>query len=94
MIGLKIYKKIKRSNNASDLYLYLLGNPRRTVYDLFLNNPADKHNGEIYLQTQKLFRLREYIFNKLTNKGILNNNSDLSNTAEQKYEESIAKKQN
>ena len=94
MIGLKIYKKNKRSNNAADLYLYLLGNPKRTLYDLFLNNPADKHNGEIYLQAQRLFSLKEYVFNKLTNKGILNNNSDQSNTVEQKYEESIAKKQN
>ena len=25
----------KGANSATDLYLYLLGNPRRTVYDLF-----------------------------------------------------------
>ena len=92
MNGFNIYKTIKGANNAADLYLYLLGNPRRTIYDIFLNTPADKYNKEIYLQAQKLVILREYILKKLTNKGILNNNSDQSNIVEQKYEESIAKK--
>ena len=50
-----------------------MGNPKRTVYDLFLNTPTDKYNKEIYLQAQKLFSLREGIFRKLTNKGIINN---------------------
>ena len=82
----------KGANSATDLYLYLLGNPRRTVYDLFLNTPTDKYKNEIYLQAQKLFSLREGIFKKLTNKRILNNNSDQSSIVEQKYEEKIAKK--
>ena len=50
MNGFNIYKKIKGGNNSTDLYLYLLGNPRRTVYNLFLNTPTDKYNNEIYLQ--------------------------------------------
>ena len=46
----------------------------------------------MYSQAQKLFSLREHIFKKLTNKRILNNNSDQSNILKQKHEESIAKK--
>ena len=93
-----VYKKTKGANSATDLYLYLLRNPRRTVYDLFLNTPTDKYNKEIYLQVQKLFSLREDIFEKLTNKGIIimvliiNNDFDQSSIVEQKYKESIAKK--
>ena len=87
-----VYKKIKNANNASDLYLYLLGNPRKTVYDIFLNSPTDKYNQKIYLQAQKLFSVREVIFKKLTKKGILNNNYDQSNIVEQNHAESIAKK--
>ena len=93
-----VYKKIKAENSATNLYLYLLGNPNRTVYDLFLNTPTDKYNKEIYLQVQKLFSLREDIFEKLTNKGIIimvliiNNDFDQSSIVEQKYKESIAKK--
>ena len=77
-----VYKKIKGANSATDLYLYLLRNPRRTVYDLFLNTPTDKYNKEIYLQVQKLFSLRESIFKKLTNKGIINNDFDQSSIVE------------
>ena len=44
MNGFNIYKKIKGVINAADLYLYLLGNSRRTVYDIFLNTPIDKYN--------------------------------------------------
>ena len=73
MNGFNVYKKIKGANSVTNLYLYLLGNPKRTVYDLFLNTPTDKYNKEIYLQAQKLFSLREGIFRKLTNKGIINN---------------------
>ena len=93
-----VYKKIKGANSATDLYLYLLRNPKRTVYDLFLNTPTDKYNKEIYLQVQKLFSLREDIFEKLTNKVIIimvliiNNDFDQSSIVEQKYKESIAKK--
>ena len=46
----------------------------------------------MYSQAQKLFSLREHIFKKLTNKRILNNNSDQSNILKQKHEESIVKK--
>ena len=72
MNGLNVHKKIKGANSATDLYLYLLGNPRRTVYDLFLNTQRNLFNKEIYLQAQKLFSLREDIFKKLYNKRILN----------------------
>ena len=89
MNGFNVYKKIKGVNNAADLYLYLLGNPKITVYDLFLNTPTDTYNNEIYLQAQKLFSLREDIFKKLTNKGIINNDFDQPNIVEQKYKESI-----
>ena len=41
MNGFNVYKKIKGVNSAADLYLHLLGNPKRTVYDLFLNTPTD-----------------------------------------------------
>ena len=77
-----VYKKIKAENSATNLYLYLLGNPNRTVYDLFLNTHTDKYNKEIYLQVQKLFSLRESIFKKLTNKGIINNDFDQSSIVE------------
>ena len=89
-----VYKKIKGANSATDLYLYLLGNLNRTVYDLFLNTSTDKYNIEIYLQAQKLFSLREDIFKNITNKGIINNDFDQSSIAKQKYKESIAKTQN
>ena len=72
--------------------LILLGNPRKTVYDLFLNTPIDKYNKDIYLQLQKLFSLRDNIFKKLTNKGIINNDFDQSSIVKQKYKKSIAKK--
>ena len=91
MNGFHVYKKIKGAKSATD-HLYLLGNPRRTVYDLFLKTPTDKYNNEIYLQAQKLFSLRECISKKLTNKRILNNDSDHSRILEQKFRESIAKK--
>ena len=44
MNGFNVYKKIKEANSATDLYSCLLGNPRRTVYDLFLDTPTDKYN--------------------------------------------------
>ena len=46
----------------------------------------------MYSQAQKLFSLREHILKKLTNKRILNNNSDQSNILKRKHEESIVKK--
>ena len=47
MNGFNVYKKVKGANSATDLYLYLLGNPRRTVCYLHLNTPTDKYNKEI-----------------------------------------------
>ena len=70
----------------------MLGNPRRTVCDLFLNTPTDKYKKEIYLQAQKLFSLRENISRKLTNKGIINNDFDQSSIVKQKYKKSTVKK--
>ena len=92
MNGCNVYKKIKGANSTTDLYLYLLGNPRRTFYDLFLYTPTDKYDKEIYLQGQKLFSLREGVFQELTNKGITNNGFDQSSIVKQKYKKSIAKK--
>ena len=83
MNGFNVYKIIKGANSAPDFHLYVLGNPKRTVYVLFLNTPTDKHNKEIYLQLQKLFSLRKNIFKKLTNKGIINNDSDQSSIVDQ-----------
>ena len=64
MNGFEVYETIKKPEKelnykAEDLYLILLGNPNKTVYDIFLNNPTDKYNKEIYLQVQILFNLRE-----------------------------------
>ena len=39
MNGFNVYKQIKQANSATDLYLYLLGNLRRTVYDLIFKHP-------------------------------------------------------
>ena len=69
MNGFQVCKTIKKPNNelnykSQDLYLILLENPNKTVYDIFLNNPTDKHNKEIYLQAQILFNLREIFFKK------------------------------
>ena len=92
MNGFNVYKKIKGVNSATDLYLYLLGNRNRTVYDLFLNTPTKKYNKETYLLAQKLFTLRESIFKKLTNKGCINNDFDQSSIVEQKYKRKYCKK--
>ena len=64
MNGFEVWKTIKKPKNelnykAKDFYLILLGNLNKTVNDIFLNTPADKHNKEIYLQAQILFNLRE-----------------------------------
>ena len=44
MNGFEVYKTIQKSKNelnyeAKDLYLILLGNPNKTVNDIFLNKP-------------------------------------------------------
>ena len=90
--GFSVYRNINAANSARDLYLYLLENPRISVYNLFLNTPTDKYNKEIYLQVQKLFSSMEDIFKKLTNKGIINNDFNQSSIVKQKYKKSIVKK--
>ena len=92
MNGFSVYRNINAANSARDLYLYLLENPRISVYDLFLNTATDKYNKEIYLQVQKLFSSMEDIFKKLTNKGIINNDFNQSSIVKQKYKKSIVKK--
>ena len=65
MNGFKVYKTIKKpkkelSYKAEDhLYLILLGNPNKTVNNIFWNTLTDKHNKEIYSQALILFNLRE-----------------------------------
>ena len=54
MNGFEVYKTIKKPKKelnykAEDLYLLLLGNKNKTVNNIFLNTPKDKHNKEIYL---------------------------------------------
>ena len=61
MNGFNVYKKIKGENSTTDLYLYFLGNPGRTVYNLYLNIPTDKYTKEIYWKMQKQFSLSEDI---------------------------------
>ena len=63
----KVYKIINKPKNelnhqAKGLYLLLLGNPNKTVDDIFLNTPTNKHNKEIYLQAKILFNLSEKFF--------------------------------
>ena len=57
MNGFEVYKKFKKSKKKTDykaenLYLFLLANQNRTVNNIFLNTPTDKHNKEINLQAQ------------------------------------------
>ena len=97
MNGFKVYKKFGKSKEkldykAKNLYLILLGNPNKTVNNIFLNTPSDKHNKKISLQAQILFNLREKNFKKLFNKGIIRSNSDQSDILRQEYEESIVEK--
>ena len=66
-MDLRFTKKFKKFGkkldyNASDLYLLLLANQKRTVDNLFLNTPTDKHDKEIYWQAKILFNLRENFF--------------------------------
>ena len=63
MNGFEVYKKYKKSKKkldykTEDFYLLLLANQNRTVNNIFLNTPKDKHK-EIYLQAKILFNLRE-----------------------------------
>ena len=95
MNGFNIYKTIKTPKNelnykVKDLSLILLGNLNKTVYDIFLNKPTDRYNEKIYLQAKILFHLREELFQKLFNKGIIRSDSDQSDIKE--YEESIAER--
>ena len=67
----------------------MLGNSKKTVYDIFLKPPTDKYNKEIYLQLKILFNLREKFLKKLSNKGITENDFDQSDI---EYKESIAER--
>ena len=60
MNGFELYKKIKKQKNklnykVEDLYLILLRNSKKTVYDIFFKNPKNKVTEEIYLQSKILF---------------------------------------
>ena len=95
MDGFDVYKKFKKSKKKIDykakhLYLLLLANQNRTVNNIFLNKPTDKHNKEIYLQAKILFNLRKNIFKKLLNKKIIRSDSDQSDMKEN--EEGIAER--
>ena len=97
MNGFEVYKIIKKLKNksnykAEDLYLILLGNPNKTVDNIFLNIPKDNHNKETHLQGKILFNFMEKIFKKLVNKWIIRSDFDQSAIVGQKYEESIAEK--
>ena len=82
----------KLDHNAADLYLFLLTNQNKTVYNLFIKTPTDKHNKEIYLQGKKLFSLREDIVKNLFNKRIIKNTFSQSDIEKQKPKESTAEK--
>ena len=67
MNGFQVYKKIEKLKNKSNhkaeiLYLKLLGNPNKTVDDIFLNRPTEQYNSKIYSQAKMLFHLRGKIF--------------------------------
>ena len=83
MNGFEVYKTIKKPKNelnykAKDLYSILLGNPNKSVNDILLKTPKDKHNKEIYLQAKILFDLRGKTFKKLFNKRIIKSDSEQS----------------
>ena len=95
MNGFSVYRNIskpkkKLNHGAEDLYLMLLGNPKKTVDDILINEPRDTSNKETYKQAIELFRLREQILKKLVNKGIIKSDSDQSGIDD--YEESIAER--
>ena len=69
-----------------------MGNPNKTVNNIFLNTPKDNHNKKIYLQAKILFNLSEEFFIKLFNKGIMKSDSDQLDIIRQEYEESIAER--
>ena len=94
MNGFKVYQEIKKPRNKSNykdqnLYLILLGNPNKTVNNIFLNKTTDKLNKEIYLQAKILFDLRGKKIKKRFNKGIIKSDSDQLDV---EYEESIVER--
>ena len=68
----------------------LLGNSNKTVDEILISPPRHKGNKKIYSQAKNLFALREEIFKKLVNKGIIKSDSDQSSIDD--YEESIAER--
>ena len=70
----------------------MLGIKSKTVNNIFLNTPRDKHNKKTYLQAKILFNLGEKIFKKLFDKKIIRSDSDQSGIVKQEYEEGIAER--
>ena len=53
--GYKVHKRFERFVRVESLYLKLHANVDRTAHDIFLKNPTDKYNKNIYLQAKMLF---------------------------------------
>ena len=89
----RVRKKIEKlkneseNNNAKVLYSILLANSNKTADDIFLKNTTNESNKKIHLQAKILFNLREQIFKKLFNKGVIKNHSDESGTDD--YEKNV-----
>ena len=93
MNGFGVYKNIIKPKNesdykAKDLYLKLLGNPSKNLDDILFNKSRNKRNKEIYLHAKILFDLREQIFKKLFNQGIIKSDDQ----SDIEYEKNIAEK--
>ena len=83
MNGFSVYQNIQKTKKAvnykaEDFSLKLLGAPNKTVDDIVISPPRDKNNEEIYTRAKPLFVLREQIFKRLVNKGIIKSDSDQS----------------
>ena len=89
----RVRKKIEKlkneseNNNAKVLYSILLANSNKTADDIFLKNTTNENNKKIHLQAKILFNLREQIFKKLFNEGVIKNHSDESGTDD--YEKNV-----
>ena len=89
----KKFNKLVKKIRIKRIFVYSCQQIRtKLLITYFLNTLTNKHNKEIYLQTQILFNLREKTFKKLVNKRIIKNDFDQSDIVRQKYEESIAEK--
>ena len=95
MNGFSVYQNIQKTKKAvnykaEDFSLKLLGAPNKTVDDILISPSRDKNNEEIYTRAKPLFVLREQIFKRLVNKGIIKSDSDQSGI--DNYEKTIAEK--